>query len=201
MARAEERNTNSNKKTIKLVLSWTAIGVLIAVAVTLLTILIVYLVKKNKPDDEEKTFDETYPTAELIDLSDLALLVDNNANSGDLYAATVYVYVYSPDYETYPMGNEQDIKDRVNECIDAYSERDDACAFYVVNVTTEDNKEYLASNSSFLTDNGIDISNGPCLVVIGSTSNGLEIVETYVTKGEIVNHLVLDVLNKKPYEG
>ena len=66
MARIETKN----KEKLSNIGSWIIIGILSAVVITGIVLTIIYLVGLNNADDE-KSFDEQYPDAELITWEDL----------------------------------------------------------------------------------------------------------------------------------
>lgn len=185
---------------VKNIFSIIAFGVLFAVLIAGIVLLIVWLVQKNK-NSGDKEFDETYPTAKLITYEDLAGILDNDTRS-EYMAGTVYVYLYSPDYETYPIGKVEGVQNAVNACIAAYKDYAPEgeyadYAFYVINTSTKENKTYITEHSSFLTDNNIttsDSTNFPRVIEITGSETGISVKNTYYTQGEIINKLT-DICN------
>ena len=148
MARIEEKSTKT-KNVVNKVLLWCAVGFLAAVLVASIVILVLWLVGKD--DEKENEFVEKFETAETITFAELELMLDPDQTSELLDGmAGVYVYVYSPDYEAYTTADS--LHDKVLETVNAYNNvkgnDDNTYAFYVINVTHEDNVEYLAENSS-----------------------------------------------------
>ena len=129
MARIETKK----KEKLSNIGSWIIIGILSAVVITGIVLTIIYLVGLNNADDE-KSFDEQYPDAELITWEDLDDVLNPYTISDIQVNGEIYVLVYSPDYETYPDGEK--ISDKVNACIDAKVD-----TLYVLNIEAEDNKE------------------------------------------------------------
>lgn len=174
MARIEEKSTKAKSIASK-VLLWVAVGFLAAVLVASIVILILWLVNKDK-EEEETPFVEIYETAELITFDDLEEIKDN-----DIYSEyvekyeTIYVYIYSSndhkDDETTTTAEK--LHDNVLKNIDAFKETTErSVAFLIINVAHEDNKE-----SSLASQYGA----GPQLVVFGD-----EETKTYTAYKDIL---------------
>ena len=176
MARIETKK----KEKLSNIGSWIIIGILSAVVITGIVLTIIYLVGLNNADDE-KSFDEQYPDANLITWEDLNDVLNPYTISDIQVNGEIYVLVYSPDYETYPNGEK--ISDKVNACIDAKVD-----TLYVLNVEAEDNKDSSASSFEYLTE----LPSGyPYLLVITSENGIYEIAEDgiIITRQEINNKL------------
>lgn len=176
MARIETKK----KEKLSNIGSWIIIGILSAVVITGIVLTIIYLVGLNNADDE-KSFDEQYPDANLITWEDLNDVLNPYTISDIKVNGEIYVLVYSPDYETYPNGEK--ISDKVNACIDAKVD-----TLYVLNVEAEDNKDSSASSFEYLTE----LPSGyPYLLVITSENGIYEIAEDgiIITRQEINNKL------------
>ena len=176
MARIETKK----KEKLSNIGSWIIIGILSAVVITGIVLTIIYFVGLNNADDE-KSFDEQYPDANLITWEDLNDVLNPYTISDIQVNGEIYVLVYSPDYETYPNGEK--ISDKVNACIDAKVD-----TLYVLNVEAEDNKDSSASSFEYLTE----LPSGyPYLLVITSENGIYEIAEDgiIITRQEINNKL------------
>lgn len=154
MARIEEKSKNS-KKLLGKTLTWIAVGFLAAVLVASIVILVLWLVGKD--DENNNEFVEKFETAEIITFAELELMLDNDQTSELLDGkAGVYVYVYTPDYEANEVAS--NLHDKVLEAVNAYNEvkaGESEYAFYVINVTDEDNIDYISENpSSFVSGLG-----------------------------------------------
>lgn len=195
MARIQEQvqKTKEKKEFAKNATFWVFLAFVVAALAAAVILIILYFTNKDKPA-EEKTFDETYPSAELIDFTDLENILDNDVMSS--YAkGVIYIYVYSPDYDAYDpdgegalvaTGAREDVKQAVNNAITANASTTKDVAFYVINILSENNKSY---SGSVLTDNSIDMTDGAALIVIKPSSSGVSVSEQYTTKGEIINVL------------
>ena len=180
-------------------------GVFAAITVALIVIIVLIIIGPQD-EEEEKEFEETYSTAELITFEELAEILDNDTTS--MPADTVYVYIYSPDYtkgENDEIINEDEntsVRNMINSCITAYADEEDGdCVFYVINITTDENEDYLSKNSSFLTSNNIPTTN-PVVIAISSSANGIAVVDSVDANeeiGEFVIYLENNVLGKKTY--
>ena len=146
MARIEEKSTKAKSIASK-VLLWASVGFLAAVLVAAIVILILWIVDKNK-EDEENEFVEIYTTAEIITLDDLDLMLDNDQFSPIIDKhGKIYVYIYSStdhnsedDTETAAEKHQAN----VNKCVEKYNAlkaTDNSVAFYVINVAHEDNED------------------------------------------------------------
>ena len=180
MARIETKK----KEKLSNIGSWIIIGILSAVVITGIVLTIIYLVGLNNADDE-KSFDEQYPDAELITWEDLDDVLNPYTISDIQVNGEIYVLVYSPDYETYPNGEK--ISDKVNACIDAKVD-----TFYVLNVEAEDNKDTYASSFEYLSE----LPSGyPYLLVITSENGIYEIAEDgIITTRQEINNKLTDII-------
>ena len=180
MARIETKK----KEKLSNIGSWIIIGILSAVVITGIVLTIIYLVGLNNADDE-KSFDEQYPDANLITWEDLNDVLNPYTISDIKVNGEIYVLVYSPDYETYPNGEK--ISDKVNACIDAKVD-----TLYVLNVEAEDNKDTYASSFEYLSE----LPSGyPYLLVITSENGIYEIAEDgIITTRQEINNKVTDII-------
>ena len=180
MARIETKK----KEKLSNIGSWIIIGILSAVVITGIVLTIIYLVGLNNADDE-KSFDEQYPDAELITWEDLDDVLNPYTISDIQVNGEIYVLVYSPDYETYPNGEK--ISDKVNACIDAKVD-----TLYVLNVEAEDNKDTYASSFEYLSE----LPSGyPYLLVITSENGIYEIAEDgIITTRQEINNKLTDII-------
>jgi hypothetical protein len=180
MARIETKK----KEKLSNIGSWIIIGILSAVVITGIVLTIIYLVGLNNADDE-KSFDEQYPDANLITWEDLNDVLNPYTISDIKVNGEIYVLVYSPDYETYPNGEK--ISDKVNACIDAKVD-----TLYVLNVEAEDNKDSSASSFEYLTE----LPSGyPYLLVITSENGIYEIAEDgIITTRQEINNKLTDII-------
>jgi hypothetical protein len=180
MARIETKK----KEKLSNIGSWIIIGILSAVVITGIVLTIIYLVGLNNADDE-KSFDEQYPDANLITWEDLNDVLNPYTISDIKVNGEIYVLVYSPDYETYPNGEK--ISDKVNACIDAKVD-----TLYVLNVEAEDNKDSSAGSFEYLT--GLP-SGYPYLLVITSENGIYEIAEDgIITTRQEINNKLTDII-------
>jgi hypothetical protein len=180
MARIETKK----KEKLSNIGSWIIIGILSAVVITGIVLTIIYFVGLNNADDE-KSFDEQYPDAELITWEMLDDVLNPYTISDIQVNGEIYVLVYSPDYETYPNGEK--ISDKVNACIDAKVD-----TLYVLNVEAEDNKDSSASSFEYLTE----LPSGyPYLLVITSENGIYEIAEDgIITTRQEINNKLTDII-------
>ena len=180
MARIETKK----KEKLSNIGSWIIIGILSAVVITGIVLTIIYFVGLNNADDE-KSFDEQYPDAELITWEDLDDVLNPYTISDIQVNGEIYVLVYSPDYETYPNGEK--ISDKVNACIDA-----EVDTLYVLNVEAEDNKDSSASSFEYLSA----LPSGyPYLLVITSENGIYEIAEDgIITTYQEINNKLTDII-------
>ena len=180
MARIETKK----KEKLSNIGSWIIIGILSAVVITGIVLTIIYLVGLNNADDE-KSFDEQYPDANLITWEDLNDVLNPYTISDIQVNGEIYVLVYSPDYETYPNGEK--ISDKVNACIDAKVD-----TLYVLNVEAEDNKDTYASSFEYLSE----LPSGyPYLLVITSENGIYEIAEDgIITTRQEINNKLTDII-------
>lgn len=180
MARIETKK----KEKLSNIGSWIIIGILSAVVITGIVLTIIYFVGLNNADDE-KSFDEQYPEANLITWEDLNDVLNPYTISDIQVNGEIYVLVYSPDYETYPNGEK--ISDKVNACIDAKVD-----TLYVLNVEAEDNKDTYASSFEYLSE----LPSGyPYLLVITSENGIYEIAEDgIITTRQEINNKLTDII-------
>ena len=182
MARIETKK----KEKLSNIGSWIIIGILSAVVITGIVLTIIYFVGLNNADDE-KSFDEQYPEANLITWEDLDDVLNPYTISDIQVNGKIYVLVYSPDYETYPDGEK--ISDKVNACIDA-----EVDTLYVLNIEAEDNKDTSASAFEYLSDKGLP-SGYPYLLVITSENGIYEIAEDgIITTRQEINNQLTDII-------
>ena len=170
MARIEAKR---KEKLSSIIWTWIVIGVLSAVVITGLVLGIIYLVETSK-SDEEATFEEQYPNAKLISYEELNGILEAGHQSELHVAGNIYVLVYSPDYETYENGKK--ISSYVNDVVAACDKNGTKGfdAFYVVNVTAEENKDSSITDYSNLSSLS---TNYPYLLVINAENGEYEIVE------------------------
>jgi hypothetical protein len=148
MARIEQKSVKS-KNLVNKILLWCAVGFLAAVLVASIVILILWLVGDK---EEETEFVEKFESAEIITFEELEEMLDEEGKYSELLEKNqnVYVYVYTPDYEANETASK--LHDKVLETVNAYNEVKDASgneyAFFVINVTAEENVEYLEENAS-----------------------------------------------------
>ena len=166
MARIEEK---TKEKLSSVIWTWVVAGVLSAVVITGIVLGIIYIIDLNNKDDDNKEFEEQYPSAELITFKELDNLLDNATQSDIEVNDTIYVFVYSPDYETYTKAEQ--LEDAVNKVINA-----ETGVFFVLNVESKDNSGYSVDSSEFLSQEGLP-SSYPYLLVITQGTNGIEIAE------------------------
>lgn len=201
MARVQEKAKNQNS--IKKALIWLTYCLFSAAIITGLIFLVFWIFNKDD-NNKEVTYEETYKNAMHIDFEELAGILNNDEES-ELHAENVYVFIYSPNYDEYSYGKNEELQGRVNACIDAYKEYDDSLgeyAFYVINVEDEDNKTYLNENPNTLSEYGINDLTGeesfdyyPYLLVLTSGPNGLEIDDEYSTHSFEMNSHLEDLKN------
>ena len=212
MARFQEKEKVFSKHPkLEKALFWSLIALFAALAVALVVIIVLMIIGPKDDEDEKITYEETYKTAELLTYEELAKCLDNDIEWLPDGVETVYVYLYSPDYTKGEDGeiiNEDELdglRAKINECITAYSgdEDNNGCAFYVINTLAEENTDYIASNSSFLSTHGIE-STTPALLAIANTKDGISIVEDIYADvesghevGEFINYLTTNVIGKE----
>ena len=166
MARIEVKN---KEKLASVIWAWVVIGVLSAVVLTGIVLGVIYFVEQANKDDDDKEFEEQYPNAEFITFEELDNLLDNATQSDFEVVDTVYVFVYSPDYETYANGEK--LEGTINDVI-----ADETGIFYVLNVESEDNSDFSIDSSEFLSQEELP-SKYPYLLVIKHGANGIEVDE------------------------
>lgn len=190
MARIEEKSIDKKEVVNKVVIGL-VITFLSLIVITSIVILILWLVGKNEDD---ANFEEKFPTANLISFEDLNLILDNDEHSELLEGKQeIFIYIYSPDYEE---NDEESVAAGVHEyvesCASAYKDFDGEFSFYVVNVTEEENKEYLSENPNFLSSYGLDIEY-PFLLVCGPLADGAEKPLTEVAE---INNMLQYAINQ-----
>ena len=178
MARIKEKV--KVEKVVSTVWNWVAFGVLAAVVVTGIVLGIIALVHHfDDTDDKEKVYEEIYESEKLhITLSDLEKIIDNNQHS-ELVSDMVYVYVYSSNIDDYKYTQDSDYVKTdlwVKACIEAFEsdesdERNTNVAFYLVNIELEENKEYMAENTT-VAGQSLSQFGDPVLLEINTASNG-----------------------------
>lgn len=200
MARIVEKD--KNEKAVKSlgskVWTWVVGIVLTAVFIGSVILLVLFLIKKDDEEtpveDTPTTFEEKYSNAQLITFKDVEekILSDNPKENGALIGSnyeTIYVFVYSPDYVTYPNG--EVVSGAVNAMIEATGDNSGAgTKFFVVNTETEDNKAFDLSSSTYLTEAASYKS--PYLIkIVISDEDGQSLVieEIFTTVGDIINEL------------
>ena len=161
MARIEEKN---KEKLSSVIGTWVIAGILSAVVITAIVLVIIYFVESGK-QEEEKEFAERFPNAQAITFEELDSLLANEKTDFDT-AHGIYVFVYSPDYDTYAdadvtLADGSEVK--LSEFIDSIVAKEDVTNFYVLNVESEDNK---GQGSSYVT-----VSNYPTLLVLDHNSD------------------------------
>ena len=166
MARIEEKRKENLSSVIW---TWVVVGILSAVVITGIVLGIIYIIDLNNQDNDDTEFEEQYPSAELITFGELDNLLDNATQSDIEVVDTVYVFVYSPDYETYPNGEK--LEDTINGVI-----ADETGIFYVLNVESEHNSDFPIDSSEFLSQEELP-SKYPYLLVIKHGANGIEVDE------------------------
>jgi len=190
MARIEEKSIDKKEVVNKVVIG-VVVTFLSLILVASIVILILWLVEKNENESE---FEEKFPTGELISFEELNLILDNDEHSELLEGKQeIFIYVYSPDYEE---DDEESVAagvhDYVESCINAYKEFEGEFSFYIVNVTEEENVEYLNENPNFLSSYGLDIDY-PFLLVCGPLADGAEKPLTEVAE---INNMLQYAINQ-----
>ena len=186
MARIEEKN---KEKLSSVIGTWVIAGILSAVVITAIVLVIIYFVELGKQNDEEKEFAERFPNAQAITFEELDSLLANEKTDFDT-AHGIYVFVYSPDYDTYAdadvtLADGSEVK--LSEFIDSIVAKEDITNFYVLNVESEDNK---GQGSSYVT-----VSNYPTLLVLNHNSDNTgkfgitvpEFLEEHIDSGIVTN--------------
>ena len=192
MARIEDRSKQKSKKNLASKI-WTGfvIGLLSAVFLGMVVLGCVYLFGNNDEETEETTFEEQYPEAQLITWEDLAnKILDPNPDGYDLIGnGYMYVFVYSPDYETYPNGEK--VSNKVNDAVAAFGDNEGDDRFYVINVEAEDNKGFNLGSSEYLSSLA---SNGsPYLLVIGREKTGNITIEEVIDGYRDINNKLAEI--------
>ena len=175
MARIEEKRKENLSS---VVWTWVVVGILSAVVITGIVLGILYIIDLNNKDDDDTEFAEQFPDAQLITFAELDNLLDDATQSdiqfgdGEDGVSTIYIYVYSPDYETYSNGAE--LEDAVSAVIGLSN-------FYVINVEAEDNSGYSIDSSEFLSQVGLP-SGYPYLLAVTRENFDIEITENGIFK-------------------
>ena len=187
MARIE---TKSKPKLASVIWTWVVVGILTAVVVTGLVLLIIYLVDLANGNDGEVEFEERFQSelVQHITYEELDALLANEPSDIDT-SHGIFVFVYSPDFETY---NDADVTVegktmKLTEFIDSIIEKD-LDNFYILNVESEENKDYTIQNSTVS-----GLSNYPTLLVMDNNANtsghfGITVPEAL--EGEIESGIV-----------
>lgn len=177
MARIEEKSNKSKKNLASIIWTSVVVGVLVGVVVTGIVLLIIYFANNND-ETEEVTYDEKYTTASenmFLTFEELNQILEPGERSEHHVSGYTFVLVYSPDYNTYDKSDK--ITDKVNaliaKCDDNGHFGDDA--FYIVNVESEDNKDYEINSYSNLTS--LSSTSYPYLLVISPENGDYEILE------------------------
>lgn len=191
MARIEVKNKNNVAGKV-----WTwFVGILLTVVFfASVLLLVLFFINKNKDDEneeEEITFEEKYPEAELITFEDLEeRILEENLTDDSLIGTNydvIYVFVYSPDYETYPNGEK--VSTNVNLVIDAIGNNEGDTKFFVINTEEEDNKNFDLASSTLLSSLASNKSPYLIKITISQVTGNLEIDEVLTVVGDINNEL------------
>lgn len=182
MARIEEK---SKEKLSSVIGAWIIAGILAAVVITSIVLVIIYFVELNKKD-EEKVFEERFPSAQHITFEELDQLLANEKTDFDT-SHGIYVFVYSPDFETYKDADVPNKDMTLTEFIDSIVAKEDITNFYILNIESEDNK---GKSSSYAT-----ISTYPTLLVMDHNADqtgnfGITVpdfLEAYIDNGTVTD--------------
>jgi len=176
MARVIEKE--QKKEEIKEKSKTLAAVLLILFALAILALIVVIIVLQirgnNEEVEEEKTYDPTYVSTDTytvtdITKSDLNELLDADLRS-KLFNKTVYVLVYSPNYDLYKTddspaeGGTESFQKAVTTAL-TNSESLADVSFYILNILSTDNKN---DDSTVFSDYGITCPKGYALLVIES---------------------------------
>lgn len=190
----ENKVENNNQEKGKTILIILLSIVSVAILALIVTVIVLQVTKKDEETDETTTYEPTYTKDNTEGLKEITweefdALIDVNTPS-DLVKSTVYVYVYSPNYDYYnndgkdTYGADEELISLIKEASKAY-QNDENIGFYVLNVLSSDNKSTTARNDAF------DSTRGFALCEIKND----EITETYKKLVEIKNTLK-DMLGK-----
>lgn len=191
MARIEEK---SKEKLSSVIGAWIIAGILAAVVITSIVLVIIYFVELNKKD-EEKVFEERFPSAQHITFEDLDKLLANEKIDGYDTSHGMYVFVYHPDFEsntdaevTFKDADGNPVEGKtLTEFIDTIIAKEGIDNFYILNVDSEDNK---GKGSSYAT-----ISTYPTLLVMDHNADSTgkfgitvpEFLEEHIDSGIVTN--------------
>ena len=175
MARIEEKR---KEKLSSVVGTWVVFGILGAVVITGIVLLIIYLVGLGNNVNTEKTFEERFPVAEenekLMTYQVLDDILHGDTGINEEYLGRIYVFVYSPDFETYEdVEINHETAKTLNEYIDLIVEKN-LSKFFILNVEDEDNEGFSGTNVPTFSDY-------PVLLVI---ENG-EIITEPIMDGDV----------------
>jgi len=194
MARIEEKKVSKKQDKLKAdEKGKTAVIIVLSViALALLALIIVVLVKQltNKDEEEtEKTYEAIYTKdntdQKLIEITwaDFDNLLDLNeqfylSNAPEGYKTrkdVSYVFIYSPDTETYETVKNEELIAAVTNAIKNTPE---GVGFYVLNVLSKDNKDTTSENKDTYTSGW----QGYNLVVVDDTKASEERIESFNDK-------------------
>ena len=173
MARIEEKN---KEKLSSVIGTWIVAGILGAVVITAIVLVIIYFVDLAN-QEEETEFEERFPTAQQITFEQLDDILGGKKDIDEIgidISKGLFVFVYSPDFETYTDvevewnkevdGEIKEAKGTLTDYID-YILSKGYTNFYVLNVESEDNEGKSSSK--------VTISNYPTLLVMDVISEGM----------------------------
>ena len=170
MARIEEKN---KEKLSSVIGTWIVAGILGAVVITAIVLVIIYFVDLAN-QEEETEFEERFPTAQQITFEQLDDILGGKKDIDEIgidISKGLFVFVYSPDFETYTDvevewndADGKEIKGNLSDYID-YIVNKEHSNFYVLNIESEDNEDKSSSK--------VTISNYPTLLVMDVISEGM----------------------------
>ena len=169
-------------KVVSSVWNWVVFGVLCAVVVAGIVFGIMAIVDhfRNDGEDVEKTYAEIYESEKLhITLADLEKILDNDQHS-ELIADTIYVYVYSANTDKYTFLEDESYaatEEWVNKCITAFeaaAESNNSVKFYLINIETEENQEYMDENTTVGSITLSSFGNPKVLLITGGSNIKVE---------------------------
>ena len=197
MARIEEkvREEKVKKSLAGKVWAWVVGVVLTLVFIGSVVLLVLFILNKDEEEtpveEATVTYEEKYPEAQLITFADLEdKILNDHRDTEDLIGTNydvIYVFVYSPDYETYPNGEK--VSTNVNAMIAACGDNSgDGVKFFVINTETDDNKAFDLTNSPLLA--GAATFKSPYLIKIIISEAGPLVIDEFITGiGDINNEL------------
>ena len=158
----EEELTKADKGRTALAIFLSVISV--AILALIVTIVVMTVVKKkneNTDTDEEKTYEAIYTLdntdQKLVEISwdEFDLLIgksDDGHLKPELVKPLVYVFVYSPNTDTYTTVNNEELVSSIKEAIGSMNN------LYVLNVLSDTNKDSSSSSvSAYLGSNGYNL--------------------------------------------